>query len=296
MIDSGADVDKLAYLEDDSTFTGVAYGRGVDAPRLLSSATVVKIPGGTGWHLAFREQGLSAVESLVMARYWMFRNVYWHRVNRGIMAMMMHLIRKLYAGGRGNAVDFIAETMWKSEESVLEYLNEKHVVRFGSDCIARLILREPTSIYQRVLSISGASTAERESNLYMRILALDSTNLEAFRLAATASLADFLKVRSVMEELGPEDVLLDLPGRRLDMSGPIYMALDSGDVKSISELPGPVARLAGEFEGLVKRVRVYVSPRIVKKLNPDVIRTGRMDMIKLCEDAIPKRGAASHIR
>jgi len=296
IIDSGADIDKLAYLEDDSRFTGVAYGWGVDAPRLLSSATVVQVPESTGWHLGFREQGLSAVESLVMARYWMFRNVYWHRVNRGIMAMMMHVIRKLYAEGRGNASDFIADTMWKSEEAVLEYLNDKHLSRFGADCIARFILRDPTSVYQRILSISGASTVERERKLYADIMALDSATLETFRLSATSFLSDFLRVQSYNEALGPEDVLLDLPGRRLDMSGPIFIRLDTGDTKIIHDLPGPVTRLAGEFEGLVKRLRVYVNPRIVRKLDANLPRTGRMEMIKLLENAIPKRGAASQIR
>jgi HD superfamily phosphohydrolase len=295
IIDSGADIDKLAYLEDDSRFTGVAYGWGIDALRLLSSATVVQIPDGAGWHLGFHEQGLSAVESLVMARYWMFRNVYWHRVNRGIMAMMMHVIRKLYAEGRGNAREFITDTMWKSEEAVLEYLNEKHLGRFGADCIARFILRDPSSIYQRILSISGASTVDREKRLYSNIMNLNSENLEKFRASATSLLSDFLSVQSFNETLGPEDVLLDLPGRRLDISGPIFIRLENGDTKMIHELPGPVTRLAGEFEGLVKRLRVFVNPRIVRKLNNNLSRSGRMEMIKLFENAIPTLGAASQI-
>jgi hypothetical protein len=296
MIDSGADIDKLAYLEDDSRFTGVAYGGGVDAPRLIASATVVQVPGGTGWHLGFQEQGLSAVESLVMARYWMFRNVYWHRVNRGIMTMMMHVIRKLYVEGKGNASDYITDTMWKSEEAVLEYLNEKHRARFGVECITRLILKDPRTIYRRILSISGAAISERERKLYGEITSLSPASLEKFRLAATLSLSDFLQLRSINETLEHEDVLLDLPGRRLDMSGPIYIKLDSGEAKAIHELPGPVARLAGEFEGLVKRLRVYVNPRIVNKLDPDLLRSGRVEMIKLLENAIPKRGAASQIK
>jgi hypothetical protein len=210
--------------------------------------------------------------------------------------MLMHVIGKLYAEGRGNASDFIVDTMWKSEEAVLEYLNERHLGRFGADCIARFILRDPNSVYQRILSISGASIVERERKLYARILNLSSAGLEEFRIAATSSLSDFLRVRAFNETLGPEDVLLDLPGRRLDMSGPIFMKLDNGDTKMIHELPGPVARLAGEFEGLVKRLRVFVNPRIVRKLDPNLPRLGRMEMIKLFEDAIPKRGAASQIQ
>jgi HD superfamily phosphohydrolase/serine/threonine protein kinase len=296
IVDSGADIDKLAYLEDDSRFTGVAYGWGIDAARLLASATVVEVPEGIGWHLGFREQGLSAVESLVMARYWMFRNVYWHRVNRAMMAMMMHVIKKLYSEGRGNASDFIADTMWQSEESVLEYLNAKHHARFGTDCIARFILRNPASVYQRLFSISGAASVERERRLYTDITGLDAQALETFRTNATSALSDFLRVQSLNDALGFEDVLLDIPGRRLDMSGEIFIRLDSGEVKRIQDLPGPVARLTGEFEQLVKRLRVFVHPRIAEKIGQQALHSRRAEMVKLLEDAIPKRGTASQIR
>jgi hypothetical protein len=168
--------------------------------------------------------------------------------------------------------------------------------RFGADCIARFIIRAPDTVYQRILSISGASTVDRERRLYAKIMSLNSVDLEAFRVAATSTLSDFLRVQSFNETLGPEDVLLDLPGRRLDISGPIYIKLDNGDTKMIQELTGPVARLTGEFEALVKRLRVYVNPRIVRKLDTNLSRSGRMDMIILFEDAIPKRGAASQIQ
>jgi uncharacterized protein len=296
IIDSGADVDKLAYLEDDSSFTGVAYGRGVDSPRLLASSTVVNVPDGNGWHIGFHERGLSAVESLVMARYWMFRNVYWHRVNRGIMTMLIHVIRKLYGGSWANAKDFISDTMWQSEEAVLEYLNAKHVHRYGIDSITRFILRDQTLVYQRLVSIQGASTNDRESKLYAEITGLDFDRLEKFRQNATEAFANLLEVYKFGETLGPDDVLFDIPGRRLDMSGPIYIRLESGEAKKMHDLAGPVERLSKEFDALVKRLRVFVNPRIMNRIDPEVSLTKRQDMIKLLEQAIPERGAAAQIK
>jgi len=152
MIDSGADVDKLAYLEDDSLFTGVAYGRGIDVARLIASATIIRTPE-QGWYIGFREEGLSAIESLVMARYWMFRSVYWHRTNRAILAMFLHVIKKLYVEAKANLRDFIADTMWRSEEFVLEYLQEKYKKIFGVDSITNLILKDRRKVYQKIVSI-----------------------------------------------------------------------------------------------------------------------------------------------
>ncbi len=176
MIDSGADVDKLAYLEDDSFFTGVAYGHGVDSRRLIASATIVKIPlqstcSNQGWHLGFRDDGLSAVESLVMARYWMFRTVYWHRINRAIMAMLLHVIRKLYLKFSENPQRFVEDTMWLSEEQALDYLNTQYRKnKDGKDSITNDIMKDHRTVYRRLLSIQGAPEDEGdvETRLYQK--------------------------------------------------------------------------------------------------------------------------------
>jgi len=59
-----------------------------------------------------------------------------------------------------------------------------------------------------------------------------------------------------------EDVLIDIPGRRLDPSGQIYIVRDSGVAELLSSLEGPVKHVLTEFDWLAKRIRVFVSPRI----------------------------------
>ena len=97
-----------------------------------------------------------------MARYWMFRTVYWHRVNRALMTMMLYVIRKLYVEGRANASEYVVDTMWKSEEAVLEYLNDKFKARFGVDSITHMVLRDRSRIYQRLVSVQGTSINRKE--------------------------------------------------------------------------------------------------------------------------------------
>ena len=288
MVDSGADVDKLAYLKDDSLFTGVAYGHGVDAERLLSSATVVELPTG-GWHLAFREEGLSAIESLVMARYWMFRTVYWHRVNRAIMAMLLHVIRKLYVEAKSNAGEFIVDTMWLSEESVLRYLDDKYKARFGSESISRLIVQDQRTIYRRLLSVQGASQDRRESELYDAISNLDLHNLELCRTNLATELADYLRtIFGSAINIGDDDVLFDIPGRRLDTAGPIYVKLDTGEVRAVHELPGPIQRVITDFERLAKRMRVFIHPNIAQHLDPEILLLKRSEILDILERSLPQ--------
>jgi len=75
------DADKLDYLYRDSLFTGVHYGR-FDFQRLIQSLCLYK-HGETGnYILAIESGGLHALEAMVLARYFMFTQVYFHKVRR----------------------------------------------------------------------------------------------------------------------------------------------------------------------------------------------------------------------
>jgi serine/threonine protein kinase len=79
IIDSGVDVDKLAYVRDDARFTGVPFGLGVDRDALFEHADIAQLKDEDGthkrysYHLCFKPAALSAVESLLLARFWNFR-------------------------------------------------------------------------------------------------------------------------------------------------------------------------------------------------------------------------------
>src|SRR3989442_1467666 len=77
---------------------GVPYGV-IDVDRLLTSLTLA--PGGDGHPtLALHEKGLAALESLLFAKYQMYRNVYWHHAVRSATSMFKRLVRRAIAGGR----------------------------------------------------------------------------------------------------------------------------------------------------------------------------------------------------
>ena len=97
LIAGSLDVDKLDYLSRDAAMCGVPYGV-IDVDRLLASLTVA--PGPTGRPaLALHEKGLAALESLLFAKYQMYRNVYWHHAVRSATAMFKRLVRHAIATG-----------------------------------------------------------------------------------------------------------------------------------------------------------------------------------------------------
>lgn len=79
------DVDKLDFLVRDSYFTGVEYGY-VDVQRLLNSTTIIDD------HLAVDIASISALEAYIIARYEMFKAVYYHRTVRSANLMLIKIM------------------------------------------------------------------------------------------------------------------------------------------------------------------------------------------------------------
>jgi hypothetical protein len=212
------------------------------------------------------------------------------------MAMLLHVIRKLYVEAKSNASEFVVDTMWLSEEAVLEYLNTKYRQRFGVDSITHLILRDRSKVYQRLLSVQGASHDRRESGVYDAISSLNTNQLEECRKTLSEALNDYLRTTlNISLAIRDDDLLFDIPSRRLDAAGPIYVELDTGEVRSIEDIPGPIQRVATDFDRLAKRMRVFVHPRIVDSLSKDMLIAKRAEILTLLERAIPK-GAAKQVR
>ena len=95
LISGSLDLDKLEYLTRDARMCGVPYGA-VDVDRLLHALAVVQTPDGRT-AVGIREKGISALESLLFARYQMYRNVYWHHAVRSATAMFKRTVREAIA-------------------------------------------------------------------------------------------------------------------------------------------------------------------------------------------------------
>lgn len=84
LIDGQMDADRMDYLLRDSLHTGVDYGK-YDWRRLLNTIQVIEMLPPTGEELPLEsrlgvtEGGVHAAEALVLARYYMFTQVYFHK-------------------------------------------------------------------------------------------------------------------------------------------------------------------------------------------------------------------------
>lgn len=80
ILSGSIDADRMDYLLRDSLHCGVSYGS-FDYHRLIETLTV--LPDGTGGlSLAVDHGGIHSIEALILARYYMFTQIYMHRTRR----------------------------------------------------------------------------------------------------------------------------------------------------------------------------------------------------------------------
>lgn len=97
-LDGFIDADKLDYLERDAINCGVVYGR-FDRDALVNNLTVIKDNQGN-YKLAIMDKGVQALESFVLARYYMFSQVYTHPFERLTRMQFCNEMKHLLPDGK----------------------------------------------------------------------------------------------------------------------------------------------------------------------------------------------------
>jgi HD superfamily phosphohydrolase len=128
LIRGPVNVNRVAYLLQDSQRTGAKFGRAIDDGSLAEALTIRFDPetslGTTG--LGIDEEGVSTAEAVLTAVYWMYRNVYWVHNNRAFGAAIKFVVRWLLKEGRLTFPRFRRETLWSSDWQSLQFLREEY--------------------------------------------------------------------------------------------------------------------------------------------------------------------------
>lgn len=151
LISSPWDVDKMDYLLRDSLYCGVQYGT-FDLDRILNTLTLDDEDPGGGLKLAINEGGLHALEAFVLARYYMFTQVYFHDVRRAFDIVLTEFISELlsekYSSGRYPGLDEVIEYLKWDDPLVLTEAAARRDVS-AKNLAWRIVDRQhPKAVYQ----------------------------------------------------------------------------------------------------------------------------------------------------
>ncbi|MEM9828944.1 MAG: HD domain-containing protein, partial [Planctomycetota bacterium] len=245
------DVDKIDYLQRDSLHAGVPYGRHFDVARLIGNLTVHPHRP----RLAVGEKAKTAAEMMVFARYIMFSEVYWHRTVRAATAMLQRAVFLLQHRMDLASMRRMGDSDWvrslrraasgTTAESIVEGLFGKR--RQLYKCVAEFDGTDESGVHQSLA---------RRPFWYLVTIAESIAD----RLSSHAGIA-----------IHPSDVLIDAPPVQLEVDINMDVVRASGDVVPLGTLSPVASSLArDQFDGRVKRVRVFVRPDLRDRLGDRV--------------------------
>ncbi|MEG0784990.1 MAG: HD domain-containing protein [Christensenella sp.] len=96
-MDGELDCDKMDYLLRDSLYCGVTYGK-YDLDRFVSTLTAYK--KDSTLQLAIERGGVQALEEFILARYFMFIQVYFHKTRRYLDKVLVKALKQVLPNGK----------------------------------------------------------------------------------------------------------------------------------------------------------------------------------------------------
>jgi uncharacterized protein len=239
LISGSIDLDKLDYLRRDAFMCGVSYGE-IDVDRLINALSLVRDPDTNALAVGMVEKGLSALESLLFAKYQMYRNVYWHHAARSATAMYKRLVSDALDAGALDARTLASFT----DEGILHDLGQ----RAPSSLLRALRLRR---LYKRAFERAAAD------------LPPDAGEWIADDRELTVAVENELAV-----ELGlrPGELLLDYPVKTQMLGLDLLVQRPDGDVRRVTAAGWEGAinlpKISEEFYRSARWLRVYTATRM----------------------------------
>lgn len=246
LISGSIDLDKVDYLSRDARMCGVPYGT-VDVDRLLSSLTLVEVEPGR-YEVGVQEKGISALESLLFAKYQMYRNVYWHHAVRSATCMFKRAVRGAVRRGSVTA-EFIAEA---TDDGLMELL----IVRDRNELAASIRARR---LHKRALDLP-ASDVPADLQPWVT---QDPDLVEQVEDAVAAQVG-----------LPPGGLLLDFPARSSMLGVNLPLRTRGGTIERLTDAGRAghlgLPRVADELYRSARRLRIFVSGPPSASLDPIV--------------------------
>ncbi len=238
------DVDKIDYLMRDSLHAGVPYGRNFDRRRLVGSLCLNKAGNG----LAISEKGRTAAEMMVFARYVMFSEVYWHHTVRSATAMLQRAFFLLHEELDLNAL--LALTDQPMIQTLLAESNHG-----PAQVLLDGLFGPSRNLYKRLAQYSYFE----EPEVYGRLARQPYAKLVQFAESIAGTIGDALGLK-----VQPQEVLVDAPPAELEVEFDVEVYYPKRDIyRRLGDVSPVVRTLAKEqFDDYVKRVRIFVHPRI----------------------------------
>ena len=243
LVSSQLDVDRLDYLKRDSFYSGVAEGN-INSERLISMLNVVDQT------LVIEEKGLYSVEKYLMARRFMYWQVYLHKTGIAAEAILIKIFER-------------AKTLLKqgvllqASDALMYFLNQSDDIQLSEQTMEQFSKLDDTDIYAAIKTWSDHNDVVL-SHLCVMILNRSLLKIKIkdtpFSETKIASKTKLLEAAGYSKETWPYFVFSGTFSNLAynPLNTPIYMIKKSGKKVNIATQLAP-----SFFEALSHKVEKY---------------------------------------
>ena len=246
LVSGALDLDKMEYLRRDAHFSGVPYGE-VDVSRLLQGLALLRDPESGQYEVGVHEKAVAALESLLFAKYQMFRNVYWHHAVRAATVLYKRIVEEAVDSGLLVAHELVGPT---DEELLHEISRRAHEAdgeaaeRIGTRWLPALRQRR---LPKRALELNAADLTGRQVEDWV---ASSSPHKRAIEDDLALDL-----------DLEPGEVVIDFPSKKAMFQLNVLVERRDGQIQrlGLGGLPGllDLPRLADNLYMTARVLRVF---------------------------------------
>lgn len=246
LVSGSLDLDKMEYLCRDARFCGVPYGE-VDVDRLLQGLVILADPETGAHEVGVHEKAVASLESLLFAKYQMFRNVYWHHAVRAATVLYRRIVEESVGAGLVSPGELVGPT----DEELLYEIGRRAEAADGEAafriCQRWLPALRHRRLPKRALEFTAADLGEM---ILPAWLGTESTRRRVLEDRMAAGL-----------ELEPGEVVVDFPAKAAMFQLNILLERRSGEVARVGPegLPGVIdlPRVTAELYRTARVLRVF---------------------------------------
>ena len=302
IIDGPLDVDKMHYLQCDSTHTGNPVGANFDAEQLIDSLCISEDYD----ELAITYKGISAVESFMYARYRMYMDVYWHHTVRCVRKMIARAIDRYIREDRNTRKISIRRSRIKmlathsTDRDFLQLLLHefkqeseagkiiRHLINYRSEK-GICIIRPQRYIFKRLRTFWPDS--KFKAGKIFTTLTPGGIGAKIDILEYESEIASQLS-KLIGTEIEPWEIILDIPasaeGKRMEEATIRLPKIESVTTFESLSTHSAVARaIKDDFINNSRVIQLYCSPRIAERI-PGYTSTSIDSCIKKAIDKVMK--------
>ena len=275
IIDGPIDCDKLDYLIRDGLAAGVPYASSIDIERFLSSLTCTRTNSPEPV-IGITSKGVAAVETILMARYQLFSEVYWHKTCRAIAVMIKHAMWMVLQKEDLITQDqFNYAVMHYGDYDFLNWLTKKlSFNRLASHkLIKNALIGNKRNLYKRIITYSSIWVGRAASRSAFNFLTKKCYNYSKaceVKNNIVKILNENGKSKKGWKDIAEHDLLLDMPPANKDIQDGIEVSyledsLEKGDY-GFEEVSSILQTMSTHYLQRTKKIRLYVHPSLREQI------------------------------